>query len=259
MLEVVVLGSGSRGNATLVRDGRSAILIDAGFSCRQLVARLEGVGQDPRRIEAILLTHEHVDHVQGLRVFRRRFGTPVFASEGTLGAAEKHLGGAKGGEAHVLRVGGTVTVGAFEATSFAIPHDAADPVGWVIEAQGVRIGHATDLGHVTRLTAHRLAGCHALVFEANHDRQLLMDGPYPWSTKQRVASRVGHLSNDAAAEALGEIVSDETRTLVLAHLSENNNDPGLAQATIHGALAEAGRRPEVVLATQAAPAAPVTL
>jgi phosphoribosyl 1,2-cyclic phosphodiesterase len=257
MVEIRVLASGSRGNATLVRTSTSALLIDAGISCKQLVARLEAASQDPARLDGVLLTHEHVDHVQGLRVLARRYGLPIFGNAATLEAAASKLDGVP--ERQVVPTGSTVTVGRIEATSFPVPHDAAEPVGWVLEAEGLRVGQATDLGHVTRLVAHRLAACHALVFEANHDRELLLDGPYPWSTKQRVASRLGHLSNDHAAAALPEIVGAETRAIVLAHLSEQNNQPALARAVVGAALEAAGRPLALSLAAQARPAEAVVL
>lgn len=258
MVEIVVLGSGSRGNSTLVRNGRTALLIDAGLSARQVVQRLEAVGQDPRGLTAILLTHEHIDHTRGVAVLARRFGLPVLANAETLAAAAPALRDIPAAE--MFETGVPFELGAISVTPFAVPHDAAEPVGFVLACEGVRIGYATDLGHATRLVATRLAGCQALVFEANHDLEMLINGPYPWATKQRVASRNGHLSNEHAAELLREVVTDDTLHLVLAHLSETNNDPALARATIETALSEAGRsRVTLATARQDRPAAAVRL
>lgn len=255
MVEVIVLGSGSRGNATLVRTERSALLIDAGLTCRQLVSRLEAVQCELAAIDAVLVTHEHIDHVQGLPVLLRRRAMPVFANAATVGAAPRAFDGARA-IAH-FESGTAFDAGAFRVTAFPIPHDAADPVGFVLEFEGLRIGYATDLGQVTHLVAARLSGAHALVFEANHDAQMLMEGPYPWVTKQRVASRLGHLSNDGAADALAEIVGPDTQSVVLAHISETNNQPALAATAVGAALARADRRPALHCAPQSRPAVAV--
>ncbi len=235
MVELCVLGSGSKGNATLVRTERSALLIDAGLSARQLSRRLEVVGQDPDRLDAILLTHEHSDHIAGVRVFRKRRALPLVANDATLAASEGVLGESIAGE-QLLETGSSLAIEDFRITSFGVPHDAAETVGYLLEAEGVRIGYATDLGHVTRLVRERLQGCEILVVEANHDRQMLLDGPYPWPTKQRVASRHGHLSNDHTATLLPEIIGERTEHVILAHLSETNNDPLLALSAVRGAF-----------------------
>jgi len=257
MVELIVLGSGSRGNATLVRAPRGALLIDAGLSARQLARRLEAVGQPPDRIDAILLTHEHGDHVGGVRVFTRRHRTPVFGNPATLEAADRALGDA---ERVAFATGEPFAVGPFRVRSFSLPHDAVDPVGFVLEVEGVRIGYATDLGHVTRLVAERLRGCQAIVFEANHDREMLLAGDYPWEVKQRVAARLGHLNNEHAAAELRGIVGSETRHVVMAHLSERNNDPDLVRAVVGAELRAAGRGGiEVEVAQQERPARRVML
>ncbi len=257
MLELIVLGSGSRGNATLVRAASGAVLIDAGLSCRQLVTRLEAVGQDPARIDAILITHEHSDHVGGLPVFLKRYPTPVYLTERTAVAAERRLERAP--QVVPIASGEAFDAGPFRVTPVSIPHDAADPVAFLLERDGTRVGQLTDLGHVTTLVEARFSSCHALVIESNHDRDMLLDGPYPWPTKQRVASRVGHLSNEHAAAALERLAGAETREIVLAHLSEVNNEPALAEATVGSSLAARGLTARVRCASQHAPARAVRL
>jgi len=240
MLQLVVLGSGSRGNCTLVRYRGFSMLIDAGLSARQIVSRVRAAGFGEEELDAVLLTHEHSDHVSGLVNLSKRVELTVYANGGTLAALDGKLD-VTAPVMEEFETGARIEVGPFEVRSFSLPHDAADPVGFVIEAGSERIGYATDLGHVTKLVASRLRDCSVIVFEANHDREMLRDGPYPVATKQRVASRLGHLSNDVAARELTEIVSGATREVVLAHISERNNDARLAVATVGCALAAAGR------------------
>ncbi len=258
MIEIVVLGSGSRGNCALLRQDGHAVMIDAGLSAREIARRCAAVGQDLAKIDAILLTHEHADHVAGVRVFAKRCGAVVAGNAATLAAAGLHF-------PHVAQLatfttGQRFTAGRFAVTPFRVPHDAVEPVGFILEAEGVRVGYATDLGHVTPEVRARLEGCAAIVMESNHDREMLRLGPYPWVTKQRVASANGHLSNDHAAAALPDIVAFGTEHVVLAHVSETNNHPHLARAAVHGALLAAGRdRVRLEVAPQDRPATPVRL
>jgi len=238
MVELVMLGSGSRGNSTLVRTGRSAILIDAGLSARQMALRLESVGQDPCSIEAILLTHDHADHVWGRRVFHKRYPTLLLANEATLNAAVRILGDLK--DAEPFRNSRPFTIGDFRIAGFPVPHDAAAPVGFVLEAEGIRIGYTTDLGHVSRTVTRRLTGCEIIVLESNHDRTMLWEGPYTRMTKERIDSPRGHLSNEHAARALPKIIGADTAHLVLAHISQTNNKRRLARTVAEEALCESG-------------------
>ncbi|MFC1628566.1 MBL fold metallo-hydrolase [Gemmatimonadota bacterium] len=234
MVELITLGSGSRGNSTLLRTARSAILIDAGLTARQLFLRLEAVDQDPSSIDAIVITHEHSDHICGVPVFTRRTSTCVRANEAAVASAGPTLQNAA--TLKTFTTGRSFEAGDFTITPFPISHDAAEPVGFTLEAEGIITGYATDLGHAGHEVVERLTGCEIVVLESNHDRNMLFTGPYPPLTKQRVDSDHGHLSNEAAAELLIKLIPGGTRKIVLAHLSETNNIPRLARAVVEGAL-----------------------
>ena len=353
---MTVLASGSRGNATVVTGGRTSVLVDAGVSCREIVKRMLAAGEDPGRLDAILITHEHQDHVQGLSVLARKLGIPVYFTEAThrawmrwmvpqkrmtyadwlagrkAEAARKAAEAERAGsppeaeaanpfyreaelaecaaeaeafakeagirkqEAEVcdpghpdptngratadeaaaaqstpatkwpvlrtvhevpaqavcapepaedpcalpgveyFRAGRVFSIGDLTISAFTIPHDAADPVGFVLESEGVRIGLATDLGYMPANVSEQLRRCDVVMLESNHDLGMLRDGPYPWSVKQRVLSRVGHLSNAAAAQFLEKGYDGQAAYVVLAHLSESNNLPELARVAAEWAL-----------------------
>lgn len=237
-VRVVLLGSGSSGNATLVEFGRRRLLVDAGLAPRTLAERLRGVGVAPESLSAILLSHEHQDHARGVEIFSRRYAVPVASALETLEALDLS-------PAHLARFEPFVPGRRFELEDvevdpFVVPHDAACPVGFALSWRGVKVGIATDLGHTTSLVAETLAGCHVLVVEANHDDRMLREGPYPWPIKQRVGGRLGHLSNEEAAELLVRAARPDCRAVVLAHLSERNNTPALARRAASVALARAG-------------------
>jgi phosphoribosyl 1,2-cyclic phosphodiesterase len=238
-VRLVSLGSGSEGNATLVEFGRTRILVDAGLSARALARRLDEVGVETSSLAAVLLSHEHHDHARGAEVFSRRHGVPVFSSLETLEALDRspvHFS-----DWHALDPGRVVEIDGVRVDAFPIPHDAARPVGFVLESDGVRAGIVTDLGHATTLVAQRLRGCQILVIESNHDDAMLHSGPYPWQLKQRVGSRLGHLSNDEAARLLAHVVDETCEAVVLAHLSARNNTPELARSATTCALRRIGR------------------
>ena len=239
MVRVVPLGSGSSGNATLIEFGTRRFLVDAGLSARELALRLAAVGIDPRALAAIVLSHEHHDHARGVERFAAKHRVPVFTTPETLAAlnlAPHHLGAW-----HGFDPGRPFDAFGVRVDPFAVPHDAANPVGFVFEAEGVRIGVATDLGHATTLVMQRLRGCHVLLVESNHDDGMLVRGPYPWALKQRIGGRLGHLSNEEAAALLAAVVDDDCQAVILAHLSEKNNTSVLARRTAAGALARVGR------------------
>jgi phosphoribosyl 1,2-cyclic phosphodiesterase len=302
MVRFTVLASGSKGNAAVVSGGRTRILVDCGLSCRELFRRMKQVGEEPETLDAILITHEHTDHVGGLAVTARKLGIPVYFTEGTHRAwmrwlsprrqmtyaqwlerirklaaerqaeadaaavegepdesdlaepAEAARDAAHPGEmqtecepsrakdptwlpaAEYFQAGEPFEVGDIAISPFTIPHDAADPVGFVFRAEGVRMAFATDLGYIPPNVKAQLQGVDLLLLESNHDLEMLRDGPYPWPVKQRVLSRVGHLSNEAAASFLEDGYDGQAAYVILAHLSESNNLPELARVTAERAL-----------------------
>ena len=349
---MTVLASGSRGNATVIAAAGTRLLVDAGLSCRELLRRMALVGEDPTQLDAILITHEHLDHVAGLAVLARRLGIPVFFTEATHRAwvrmvkpcttmtyakwmdqmqAEKEARAAETAAAHApahtlaavaevedemqrnadlslqeagqgssplvvdqavdedaeldtataaapakakvdpsflpaveyFRAGQSFTIGAIEVDPFTIPHDAADPCGFVFHArsEAIRMAVATDLGYIPPNVKLALKNVDVLLLESNHDLEMLKDGPYPWSVKQRVLSRVGHLSNTACAEFLLRDYDGGAHTIVLGHLSEQNNLPELArmaaEQAIGGRMSLLGNR--LLLAAQDAPLEPICL
>jgi phosphoribosyl 1,2-cyclic phosphodiesterase len=251
-VRLTVLGSGSAGNATCIEGGGARILLDAGFSCRELTARLRCVGIDPRDLDALLITHEHADHIRGASLFSKTYRVPVYCTDDTARAAHLER---QGVHARVTVTTGTAfSIGEVRISPFLVPHDAVETVGYVVEAEEARVGYATDLGHAPSEVRDGLRDCDLLMLESNHDEAMLRSGPYPEVVKQRVLSRHGHLSNETAAELLCEVVSDRTQRVILAHLSRTNNRPGLALASALATFERDGRRaPHLHAADQAAP------
>ena len=248
-LRVVVLGSGSGGNAVVVESDGHRLLIDAGFSCRELVRRMKAVGIEPQSIDALLLTHEHEDHVRGAGRFALKYRLPVYATKGTIAGTELPPDVAL--RLEPIESGRPVEIAGFFVESFQIPHDAREPVGFVVEdGARRRVGLVADLGCRSQLAWGRLRDLDLLLLETNHDLDMLRTGPYPWHLKQRVASRHGHLSNTEASEGLPELLSARLRTVVLYHLSRVNNSAALAAATVQDALVRAGSSAAVVVSDQ---------
>ncbi len=243
-MQITVLGSGSSGNCTLVETDKTAILVDAGLSCRQITQRLAAVGRSLDNITGILITHEHSDHVGGLAVLCKNHEIPVYANRHT--AENVRLTPAANGTAtripwRLFSNGSAFPVGDLTIEPFSVPHDSQDPVGFVVHNSRASLGFVTDLGHVTRLVVERVRALDALVLESNHDIKLLQqDTIRPWATKQRILSRHGHLSNEDAAQLASEVMTDRLRQIILAHLSRDCNRPEIAQRVFLEKLAQIG-------------------
>jgi phosphoribosyl 1,2-cyclic phosphodiesterase len=250
-LKLCVLGSGSSGNAVVVEAGGERLLVDAGFSCREIERRLARVGAGTTGFVGLVVTHEHHDHVRGAVRFARRRRVPIWATRGTIEAAG--LEGEEDVELRVLASSRPTSIGAFVVTPFGVPHDAREPIGVVVGSGGRRVGLVADLGARTQLAWGQLADLDVLLLETNHDLEMLRTGPYPWPLKERVAGRHGHLSNRQAADGLPELLCDRLRTVVLYHLSRINNRPSLAVAEIGETLARYGAKSDLVLSHQFEP------
>ena len=266
MVSVSVLASGSRGNSTVVQSSSTRILVDAGLSCRETCKRMKATGDDPHSLSAIVITHEHSDHVHGLALLARKLAIPVYMTGATHHVWARAVRDATGEKPELPKLeffspGHKFQVGDFNITPFTIPHDAVDPVGFTFRAEGIRIGVATDLGYMPASVCDHLRGCDALLLESNHDLEMLRVGPYPWAVKQRVMSRVGHLSNTALAQFLAGEYDGRATYIVLAHLSEQNNHPEVARREAENALSE--RRSllynQVMLASQEQAMHPIRL
>jgi phosphoribosyl 1,2-cyclic phosphodiesterase len=247
-----VLASGSSGNAALLATDSTRILVDAGLSRREIARRLALIGETLTNLDAIVITHEHSDHVAGLPVLARHrdVRAVIYMTRLTAPAIDW---GEKTPRLEEFQAGACFQVGDIEITSFSIPHDAIDPVGYRFEAQGVRIGVATDLGYVPESVKFHLRRTDMLLLESNHDLDMLKVGPYPWSVKQRVMSRVGHLSNLSMSDFLTNDLDSSTAHLLLGHLSEQNNHPEIVRLTASQALEGRGLETRLAIASQHAP------
>jgi phosphoribosyl 1,2-cyclic phosphodiesterase len=255
MFEITVLASGSSGNAALVRTESSAFLVDAGLSARELTARLAACGAEPRDIRAILVTHEHGDHIKGLAQWSKQHATPVYCNRRTAMVLREKVTEFTGWK--IFETGAGFDVEGCSVRSFLVPHDAVEPVGFVIRRLGRTFGFLTDLGHATTLVTESLRGVEALLLEANYDEQLLqLDTRRPWPIKQRIQSRHGHLSNGAAAEVVSRIRHDGLAHVLLGHLSRDCNREELALDAVRGAC---GGSTGVFCALQDAVSQPVCL
>ena len=223
------LASGSKGNSVYISDDTTSILVDAGLSGKELQKRLESRGINCKSLDAILLTHEHNDHTQGVGVLARRFGLPVFSSPKTTQALAINT---KDVRFHPFTCGSAFSIGTLSIHPFSTSHDAVDPAGFTLQSRGIKIGIATDTGTATSVIAYHLRGCRAILLEANHDPRMLMEGPYPWPLKQRIRSRCGHLSNEDARDLLAGILHEKLTHVLLGHLSETNNLPEKALGVI---------------------------
>jgi len=234
-----ILGSGSNGNCAYLEAGETRLLIDAGFSARQIRERLAQIGRAPESLSGILLTHEHTDHTNGLGTLCGRTPIPIYCNRLTKEAVESQFKTKL--DYRLFSTGAAFEIGGVGIETFSVPHDAYDPVGFVLRTNGCVIGFLTDLGHATKLVIERVRPSNVLVLETNHDMKLLQDDlKRPWSVKQRIMSRHGHLCNDAAADVLEELVSAELRHVYLGHLSRDCNRPELARRVVGERLAKTG-------------------
>lgn len=238
-VHLTVLGSGSSGNSAYLEAEDTRLLIDAGLSARQIRQRMLTIGRAPENLTGILITHEHSDHVQGLTVLAAKMQIPVYCNRLTKEAIEAQLQVKI--DFRLFNTGASFELGEVEVDTFSVPHDAYDPVGFLVRTTAGNFGFLTDLGHATKLAVERVRTAHVLVLEANHDVKMLQDDPRrPWSLKQRILSRHGHLSNEAAAQVAEQIVTAELRQLYLAHLSADCNRPELARRVVGDTLQKIG-------------------
>ena len=253
-----MLASGSSGNSCYVETDRARVLVDAGLSCREIERRLDKVGVDPSGLDALIITHEHSDHIKGAGPVSRRFDLPVYITQQTLDKGLNTLG--KLARPVIVQTGQTLTINDLDIETFTKSHDAEDPIGLVLSFNGTRIGLATDLGRSTRLVEDRLKGCDALIMEFNYDQEMLEQGPYPLDLKRRIKGRHGHLSNLQAGELLCSLSHDNLKCVVLAHLSETNNHPDKARQEAVNALAKCGLDgTHIVISTQGEPGTMIEL
>ncbi len=232
MFEVTILASGSSGNAALIRSEGATILVDAGLSAKQLRERLALCRVAPEEIDAILITHEHGDHIKGLPQWCKHYGTPLYCNRHTATMVRAKM--KEHSQWKIFETGSTFSLGSLSVQTFSIPHDAVDPVGFVLREKEISFGFVTDLGYATRLVLDSLRGLNGLLLEANYDEELLQqDTKRPWAVKQRISSRHGHLSNEAATEVLHQLLHEKLRHVVLGHLSADCNKEELALAAIH--------------------------
>ncbi|MBM4152686.1 MAG: MBL fold metallo-hydrolase [Kiritimatiellaceae bacterium] len=245
MIKICVLASGSSGNCTFVGSETTRILIDCGLSARKTAERLLEIGEQAEKIDAICVSHEHGDHIAGIRVFQKNHGTPVYANGGTLEAILRDPK-QSGLTSRCFSTGSPFKIGDLTLEPFSIPHDAYEPVGFVIRTASHAVGVATDIGVVTNVIREKLRACCVVVIEANHDEMLVHQADRPWSLKQRILGNQGHLSNRAAADLMAEIAGDGLRHLFLAHLSSDCNSPQHARKAVETRLVQAGHTQVVI-------------
>ena len=253
-----VLASGSQGNACYIESKGARILIDAGLSCREVVRRLDALGVDPEGLDALLLTHEHIDHIRGAGPLARRFDLPVYLNASTMRRSIRVLGGLS--RTVTIRTGEETTIHDLRIETFTKCHDAADPMGFVISSGRLKLGLMTDLGRSTRVVVERLKRCQSLIMEFNHDEDMLEEGPYPLHLKRRIKGPDGHLSNKQAGELLSALCHHDLQCVVLAHLSAINNTPEKALTEATRALSNSRREgAELIISRQDCPSPMITM
>jgi phosphoribosyl 1,2-cyclic phosphodiesterase len=258
-VKFTILGSGSGGNCAYLETDEARVLVDAGFSPRQIRQRLATLSRVPENLTAILVTHEHSDHVQGLIGIAAKLNIPIYCNRATKEAFEFQL--QTKFNCNLFNTGASFEIGDVQVDTFTIPHDAQDPVGYLLRTPAGNIGFVTDIGHMTKLVIERVRPANVLVLESNHDVKMLQDCPRrSWSLKQRILGRHGHLSNVAAAEAAAQIMSAELKHLYLAHLSRECNKPELAEHVMAEQLHHIGaKHVRMQIAAQDVPCATLSL
>jgi phosphoribosyl 1,2-cyclic phosphodiesterase len=243
MIRFSVLCSGSTGNSIYVETEQAKVLIDAGVSGKQVINSLAELGVDAKELDALLVTHEHSDHVRGVGVLARKLekeNLQVYATQGTWDGMGKYTGEIAEGAKNVFASDDALSFGDLKIEPFSISHDANDPVGFCFYNGETKLTLATDLGYVPDRVKRSIEGADAYIFEANHDVEMLRVGPHPWNVKKRILSDKGHLSNEVAGDALTEVLSGNSRDVYLAHLSPDNNMPEIAEITVRGILQQSG-------------------
>jgi phosphoribosyl 1,2-cyclic phosphodiesterase len=237
-VQLTILGSGSSGNCAYLETGETRLLIDAGFSNRQIRQRLATIGRGPEGLNGILITHEHTDHINGLAGLANKLNIPIYCNRATKEAIEYQF--SMKFHCQVFETRNSFEIGDVKVDTFDIPHDAADPVGFLLNTTAGKIGFLTDLGHATKSILQRVRAANVLILESNHDLKMLQESGRPWSLKQRIAGRHGHLSNEDAAAAVEEIMSSDLTHLYLGHLSRECNRPELAENVMQNCLKKLG-------------------
>lgn len=245
------LCSGSSGNATYIEAGNARILIDAGLSCKRITELLAKIGVDPRQLSAILITHEHVDHVRGVNILSKKYDLPVYANADTWSMLKAPLKDVAPKNVCVFESDRDFYLAGARVLPFSVPHDAIHCVGFTVSAAGHKVGVCTDLGHVDARILSILSGCDLLLFEANHDVDMLMAGNYPYLLKKRILSGIGHMNNDDCGKALVKLHETGVKNVILGHLSKENNHPALAMVAVRAALEEAGIAEDMQIAIAA--------
>ncbi|MBQ1564983.1 MAG: MBL fold metallo-hydrolase [Clostridia bacterium] len=250
-MKLCPLCSGSSGNATYIEAGNARLLIDAGLSCKRITELLERVGVDPRTLSAILITHEHIDHVRGVNILSKKYDIPVYANADTWSVLKAPLRDVAAKNVCVFESDRDFYLAGARILPFSVPHDAVHCVGFTVSAQGHKVGVCTDLGHVDARILSILSGCDLLLFEANHDVDMLMAGSYPYLLKKRILSGNGHMNNDDCGRALVKLHETGVKNVILGHLSQENNYPALAMIAVRSVLEEAGIANDMQIAVAA--------
>ncbi|MDO3409688.1 MBL fold metallo-hydrolase [Saccharibacillus sp. CPCC 101409] len=239
-MRFTVLSSGSTGNATVVELGDTSLLVDAGLSAKRLEELFREREVSPEHLSGILITHEHSDHIKGLGAIARKYHLPVYANANTWEAMEKHVGKIEPEQRRILETGAAIDFGSLRAVSFGISHDAAEPVGYTFDDGAHKLSLATDLGYMSDKVKESIIDSDVLVLESNHDIEMLRMGRYPWNIKRRILSDIGHLSNVAAGEALGDLLNGRLKRTYLAHLSRDHNMMEIAKMTVRCSMEDCG-------------------